>query len=180
MGYLECEECKGRYELKKGESPDDFESCECGGKLKHITPNIAPIKKSGINFTTKILIVVIIVLVLAVGIAAGMIMTNKEPVANNTTNNTTVTVNNSGNNPSTTTTTTKTTETSDKNDKVMISAKEAQQIATKTLSGYEVRGTGASLSQGNGHPIWIVYLENPDGSKAGQCAVDATTGKFLG
>lgn len=174
MGYLECEKCGGRYELQEGESPEDFESCECGGKLRHISPNISPIKKEGMNFTTKILIVIVIVLVLAVGIAAGMILTSKEPVANNTTNNTTVTVNNS------VTTTNPTTTTSTNNDKVMISAKEAEQIATKKLSGYEVRGTGASLSQGNGHPIWIVYLKNPDGSSAGQCAVDATTGEFLG
>lgn len=177
MGYLECEECGGRYELKEGESPNDFESCECGGKLRYKNPNISPIKKQGMKLSTKILITIVIVLILGVGIATGMILTNKEPVAN-TTNNTTINVTNP--NTNTTTTTTTTTETSNNNDKVMISAKEAQQIATKTLSGYEVRGTGASLSQGNGHPIWIVYLENPDGSKAGQCAVDATTGKFLG
>lgn len=179
MSYLECEKCGGRYELREGESPDDFESCECGGKLRHVHPQITPIKKQRMKFTTKILIGIVIVLVLVVGIAAGMILMSKEPVANNTTdntttNNTTVTVNNSSSG------TTKTTTTSNSNDKVMISAKEAEQIATKTLSGYDVRGTGASLSEGNGHPVWIVYLKNPDGSSAGQCAVDATTGEFLG
>jgi hypothetical protein len=34
-GYLVCEKCKGRYELQDGESPNDFESCECGGSLKY-------------------------------------------------------------------------------------------------------------------------------------------------
>ena len=32
-GYLECEDCKGSYELLEGESPEDFSQCECGGKL---------------------------------------------------------------------------------------------------------------------------------------------------
>jgi hypothetical protein len=33
--YLECEKCGGNYELKPGESLEDFEECECGGKLKY-------------------------------------------------------------------------------------------------------------------------------------------------
>jgi hypothetical protein len=33
-GYLECEKCGGYYELQPGESPEDFEECECGGNLK--------------------------------------------------------------------------------------------------------------------------------------------------
>ena len=33
-GYLFCSECNGYYELQEGENPEDFESCECGGKLK--------------------------------------------------------------------------------------------------------------------------------------------------
>ena len=33
-GYLICDECSGYYKLEKGESLKDFESCECGGKLK--------------------------------------------------------------------------------------------------------------------------------------------------
>ena len=35
-GYVVCEECGGYYELEEGESPDDFESCSCGGKLKYV------------------------------------------------------------------------------------------------------------------------------------------------
>lgn len=34
MGYLVCEKCGGYYEFQKGEFPEDFESCQCGGKLK--------------------------------------------------------------------------------------------------------------------------------------------------
>ena len=33
-GYLICEKCSGYYKLQKGESLEDFEACECGGKLK--------------------------------------------------------------------------------------------------------------------------------------------------
>lgn len=32
-GYLLCESCAGYYELKAGESADDFVECQCGGKL---------------------------------------------------------------------------------------------------------------------------------------------------
>nr|WP_319372831.1 hypothetical protein [uncultured Methanobacterium sp.] len=47
MGYLKCEKCGGYYELQKGESPNDFETCECGGKLKNIErlSDIKPDKK---------------------------------------------------------------------------------------------------------------------------------------
>lgn len=34
-GYLVCSSCGGFYKLQEGESPFDFESCECGGKLKY-------------------------------------------------------------------------------------------------------------------------------------------------
>lgn len=34
-GYLVCEQCGGYYELQEGESPEDFEACECGGELKY-------------------------------------------------------------------------------------------------------------------------------------------------
>ena len=35
MGYLICDKCGGYYELLPGESPEDYEECECGGKLKY-------------------------------------------------------------------------------------------------------------------------------------------------
>lgn len=34
-GYLVCSNCRGYYQLKDGEYPEDFESCECGGPLEY-------------------------------------------------------------------------------------------------------------------------------------------------
>lgn len=36
MGYLVCDKCGGYYELKPGESIDDFQNCSCGGKLEFV------------------------------------------------------------------------------------------------------------------------------------------------
>ena len=36
MGYLNCKKCGGYYELQEGESPKDFDKCQCGGDLKYI------------------------------------------------------------------------------------------------------------------------------------------------
>jgi hypothetical protein len=36
-GYLVCGKCGGYYELQDGESPEDYEQCQCGGKLKYST-----------------------------------------------------------------------------------------------------------------------------------------------
>ena len=36
MGYLICEKCGGYYKLEKGESPEDFEACNCGGILSYV------------------------------------------------------------------------------------------------------------------------------------------------
>lgn len=50
-GYLLCNECGGYYELKKGETPEDYEECECGGKLEYKGPEIsAKSAKSGKEF----------------------------------------------------------------------------------------------------------------------------------
>ncbi len=34
-GYLVCSYCRGYYELQEGESPDDFDRCECGSPLEY-------------------------------------------------------------------------------------------------------------------------------------------------
>jgi hypothetical protein len=34
-GYLICDKCGGHYELQPGESSEDYEECECGGKLNY-------------------------------------------------------------------------------------------------------------------------------------------------
>lgn len=36
MAYVVCEKCRGYYELQERESFEDFRSCQCGGKLKHV------------------------------------------------------------------------------------------------------------------------------------------------
>jgi hypothetical protein len=36
MGYLICDKCRGYYELQKGESAEDFDKCQCGGKLRYV------------------------------------------------------------------------------------------------------------------------------------------------
>lgn len=38
--YLICTTCGGYYRLKKGETPEDFESCSCGGILQYIEADI--------------------------------------------------------------------------------------------------------------------------------------------
>ncbi|MEN6554500.1 MAG: nuclease-related domain-containing protein [Methanobacterium sp.] len=61
MSYLVCETCNGYYELQNGESPDDFESCQCGGNLKHVeevvfqeAPNYErKVIKKGKTFTSQ-------------------------------------------------------------------------------------------------------------------------------
>jgi hypothetical protein len=32
---LVCEKCKGYYKLQEGESPEDFDQCQCSGKLRY-------------------------------------------------------------------------------------------------------------------------------------------------
>ena len=39
MSYLICEKCGGYYELQEGESIEDFDSCQCGGKLGYNRKN---------------------------------------------------------------------------------------------------------------------------------------------
>lgn len=36
MPFVICNKCGGYYELQKGESPDDFEACQCGGNLSYV------------------------------------------------------------------------------------------------------------------------------------------------
>lgn len=35
-GYIVCDECGSYYELKRGETPDDFTTCHCNGKIKYV------------------------------------------------------------------------------------------------------------------------------------------------
>lgn len=45
-GHLICEECGNYYRLKAGEKPDDFECCQCGGKLTYYDINEFTLKKA--------------------------------------------------------------------------------------------------------------------------------------
>ena len=36
MGYVICEKCGGYYKLEEGESPEDFDRCQCGGNLSYV------------------------------------------------------------------------------------------------------------------------------------------------
>jgi hypothetical protein len=38
-GYLICVKCGGYYKLQPSESPEDFEECDCGGKLEYHSSN---------------------------------------------------------------------------------------------------------------------------------------------
>ena len=42
-GYLVCSECNGYYKLKRDETPEDFEKCECGSSLTYYE-SMAPLK----------------------------------------------------------------------------------------------------------------------------------------
>lgn len=52
MPYLYCIECEGIYELKPGEYPNDFDICQCGGKLKYYI-YLENINKPYLNPETK-------------------------------------------------------------------------------------------------------------------------------
>lgn len=36
MSYLVCKKCGNYYEIQDGESPSEFESCQCGGSLRYV------------------------------------------------------------------------------------------------------------------------------------------------
>ncbi len=57
MPYLICEKCNGYYELQEGESPEMFETCNCGGKLRYthsLYGKSYESNKSGIKLKEKI------------------------------------------------------------------------------------------------------------------------------
>lgn len=133
------------------------------------------------------MIIAVIILVGVLGVVGGVFLqsnlsNNKNPVVVNQTN---ASVNQTNN--VTSAQTTKQNTSSQDNNKPKITASQAEQIATNNVKGYAIYGASAVLSESNGHPIWIVNLEGdssgsngPPGYNAGQCKVDAITGKFLG
>jgi len=66
MSYLICQRCYGYYKLEEDESPEDFESCQCGGQLSY-SESIqleSRSKKKGFYFGFSFLIIVIIAIAL--------------------------------------------------------------------------------------------------------------------
>lgn len=74
MSYLICQECGGYYELEDDESPEDFYSCHCGGKLtytEYLDFETTPKRKKRYS-----LLFAIILLVLIAGVCIAFIMPN--------------------------------------------------------------------------------------------------------
>ena len=56
MGYLVCKNCGYHYELQPGETANDFDLCQCGGKLiyrKHLNSAIDDFKDSSPEKSSK-------------------------------------------------------------------------------------------------------------------------------
>ena len=56
MGYLVCKDCGDYYELQPGETANDFDKCQCGGKLiyrKHLNSGIDDFKDSSPEKSSK-------------------------------------------------------------------------------------------------------------------------------
>lgn len=93
MSYMQCEKCGKRRELKKGESPDDFDYCECGGELKYVKGTGPQDKKSKPGFmASKTFIVTIVFIIAIVGLTAAFLM-HMNNYAVTTANNTSTQVN---------------------------------------------------------------------------------------
>ena len=66
LGYFVCEKCKGYYELQPGESPEKYEKCECGGKLRYYSSFSQFDKDNFKPIIQMIFIIVGIILILAI------------------------------------------------------------------------------------------------------------------
>ncbi len=54
-GYLYCEKCGGYYKLQAGESPEDFDTCQCGGNLKYADSINEVIKAENTDSNSKVI-----------------------------------------------------------------------------------------------------------------------------
>jgi hypothetical protein len=64
-GYMVCDKCGGYYKLQPGESPDDFDMCQCGGELKYYL-TIEPYKRE--QSKSKLSITKILLLLFVIGV----------------------------------------------------------------------------------------------------------------
>jgi hypothetical protein len=74
MPYLICQKCGGYYELEDDESPEDFDSCQCGGKL--IYTEYLDLKSVPKREKSYSILFVLIILVLIAGTYIAFIMPN--------------------------------------------------------------------------------------------------------
>jgi len=81
VSFLVCKKCGGIYELQPGESPTDFDKCQCGGKLEYsaFSSNLKPAKNQlkyalilgiVIGFISSFLLKMVVLGVLASGFVA--------------------------------------------------------------------------------------------------------------
>ncbi len=133
------------------ENDDDASFCEnCG---ENLSPPPTSQNHSRMSNANKILIVIVILLIAGIGVAAGMLLTSKAPVANNTTTNTSLNVSE----PVTTTTFTNNTN--------YIGEAKAKQIAIDYLTEIDVMKTSEIRSVDfvtiNGVPLYrIKYYDH--------------------
>ncbi len=52
-GFIFCENCNGYYELQPGEYKENFDNCDCGGKLKFVE-TIEAVFDEDLNLEEKI------------------------------------------------------------------------------------------------------------------------------
>lgn len=75
--YIVCENCGGYYQLKKGESLDDFESCHCGGELKYAKKYFKLNSKGRSKiFSNSFLLVIILALSAVIAVSIPSISTS--------------------------------------------------------------------------------------------------------
>ncbi len=63
MSYLICQKCGGYYELEEDEFPEDFDRCQCGGKLiytEHLDFETVPKSKKSYFFLFVLIFLVLI------------------------------------------------------------------------------------------------------------------------
>lgn len=66
MPFLICQRCGGYYELDEDESPEDFDSCRCGGQLIYTEYlNYAPKRKGRLGYALLVVFIILAVIVAA-------------------------------------------------------------------------------------------------------------------
>ncbi|WP_414468886.1 DUF1616 domain-containing protein [Methanobacterium sp. ACI-7] len=63
--YIKCSNCNGYYQLKEGESLNDFEKCKCGGELEYVqyNPFIFNKRKKTVFKSPDLLIAILLIII---------------------------------------------------------------------------------------------------------------------